>query len=373
MPVKKSEVASRGTSNTLCSKHRFIQQATKLHKLIILAITIAITALSTNWAAIYIAKSLGLVDTPDIRKQHSGEIPLSGGIAIFLTILVGSFFFGIPPYTNNMLIIATVLFIVGVFDDHTHISATTRLLIQFGSGVALATFGSIAIVNAGNLLALGDIPLLMLSIPLTALAVAGLCNAYNMIDGIDGLAASTLLLPLAVLFGLTTTHSHPMANALLLIIVPLCIFLLFNLGPNNRFMPKIFLGDGGSITLGFLVAASLVYFSQGEDALILPVTALWLVTIPLMDMIATMLRRWRKGHKLMDADRSHLHHTLLGYGLGPRLTLLMMAGYSTLCALIGLALESGPESLSLLLYCLLFVAHCIFVILSDQHRLLAPA
>ena len=336
-----------------------------------LIITIAVAALSINWAAIYMARSFGLLDVPDARKHHSGAIPLTGGVAIFLTIVLGYITLGIPPYSNNMMIIAIVVFMVGVFDDRRHINATARLLIQFASGVALATFGGIVIVNAGNLLAMGDIPLLMLSIPLTALAVAGLSNAYNMIDGIDGLAASTILLPLLILYGLAVTAGHPMANALLLMVVPLLVFLVFNLGPNNRLFPKIFLGDGGSVTLGFLVTASLVYFSQGENALILPVTALWLVTVPLMDMIATMLRRWRKGHKLMDADRSHMHHTLMGMGLSPRRTLVIMVGYATACAFLGIALEGGPESLSLLLYTLLFVGHCVFVLLSDRRSRLA--
>jgi len=131
------------------------------------------------------------------------------------------------------------------------------------------------------------------------------------------------------------------------------------------------LGDGGSITLGFLVTASLVYFSQGDNALIRPVTALWLVAVPLMDMIATMLRRWRLGRRLMDADRSHLHHTLINRGLSTRSTLVVMAGYGVVCALTGLALEQGPESLSLLLYFLLFLAHCAYVVASDRRAALA--
>ena len=312
------------------------------------------------------AGSLGLVDTPDSRKQHLGTVPLTGGIATFFSLLFCDFALNIVPYTDNMLIIAALVFIVGVYDDRFHINATLRLFIQFGAGIALATYGGIAIVDAGNLLALGNIPLLMLSAPLTALSVAGLSNAYNMIDGIDGLAASTILLPLLVLFGLAATHGHPMATWLLLMIVPLFVFLLFNLGPNNRFLPKIFLGDGGSVTLGFLVTASLVYFSQGENAVIRPVTALWLVTVPLMDMIATMLRRWRRGHKLMEADRSHLHHTLMRMGLSSRQTLLFIVAYASLCAIIGLALQGGPESVSLLLYTLLFIGHCAFVVLRDR-------
>jgi UDP-GlcNAc:undecaprenyl-phosphate GlcNAc-1-phosphate transferase len=306
----------------------------------------------------------GLVDSPDVRKQHSGHVPLTGGIAIFVTLLFGTFTLGIAPYTYSMLLIAGGVFAVGVFDDFRQISAGARLFLQFGSGVLLATYGGIAITDVGNLLGLGNIPLLLLGVPLTALAVAGLSNAYNMIDGIDGLAVSVITLPLLVLYLLALQADHAMANALLLMLVPLVVFLLFNLGPNNRLLPKVFLGDAGSVTMGFLVTASLVYFSQGENALILPVTALWLVTMPLMDMLATMLRRFKHGHKLMQADRSHLHHTLIARGLGRRQVLLLLVTYAVICALIGLLLESVPEYLSLLCYFLLFCAHCLFVVKS---------
>ena len=339
--------------------------------MISLIFIIAAIAVLCNWAAIVVAGRLALVDIPDSRKQHQGAIPLTGGIAIFLTVLIGTFALDIAPYTYNMLAIAFLVFAVGVYDDRLHIRAAVRLLIQYGSGIALASYGGIAIHNVGSLLALGDIPLLALTLPLTALSVAGLCNAYNMIDGIDGLAAATILLPLLILNGLAITQGHPQTGSLLLMVVPVCVFLVFNLGPNKPLLPKIFLGDGGSTTLGFLVTASLVYFSQGENALILPVTALWLVTVPLMDMIATMLRRWKRGRNLMDADRSHLHHTLMNMGLSARGTLIAIVAYAAVCASIGLALENAPESLSLLLYFLLFLGHCSFVVLSDRQSRMA--
>ena len=325
---------------------------------------ILIAALVIARIAASLGCRMGLVDQPDARKQHLGAVPLTGGIAVFCTLLFGTFALDIAPYTYSMLAIACVVFAVGVFDDFRQFSASARLLIEFGSGILLATYGDIAILNVGNLLAMGDIPLLLLTVPLTALAVAGLSNAYNMIDGIDGLAAATITLPLLALYLLALQAGHPMGNTLLLMLVPLVVFLLFNLGPNNRLLPKMFLGDAGSVTLGFLVTASLVYFSQGDNALILPVTALWLVTVPLMDMLATMLRRFTRGRKLMQADRSHLHHTLMDMGLGPRQTLALMSGYATLCAIIGLALEGIPEYLSLLCYFLLFCGHCLFVIKS---------
>jgi UDP-GlcNAc:undecaprenyl-phosphate/decaprenyl-phosphate GlcNAc-1-phosphate transferase len=334
---------------------------------VVLALQVFIAALVVSRITVSLSARMGLVDKPDARKRHEGAVPLAGGIAIFVTWLFGTFVLGIAPYTYSMLAIACAVFAVGVFDDYRHIRASARLLLGFGSGVLLATYGHIAITNVGNLLSMGDIPLLLLTVPLTALAAAGLSNAYNMIDGVDGLAASTITLPLLVLYLLALQVGHPMTDALLLMLVPLGVFLLFNLGPNNRVMPKMFLGDAGSVTLGFLVTASLVHFSQGDNALIRPVTALWLVTVPLMDMLATMLRRLKHGRKLMAADRSHLHHTLMDRGLGPRQTLALMAGYATLCAIAGLLLEGIPEYLSLLCYFLLFCGHCLFVIRAGAH------
>jgi UDP-GlcNAc:undecaprenyl-phosphate/decaprenyl-phosphate GlcNAc-1-phosphate transferase len=327
---------------------------------------ILFAALLITRATVSLGARAGLVDGPSERKQHQGNIPLTGGIAIFLTLLFGTFVLGVQPYTYQMLVIASVVFLVGVFDDMRHISASARLLLEFGSGILLATFGNIAITNVGNLLAFGDIPLLLLTVPLSALAVAGLSNAYNMIDGIDGLAAGTIALPLLVLYLLALQVGHPMSDALLVMLVPLGVFLLFNLGPDTRLLPKMFLGDAGSVTMGFMVTASLVFFSQGANALINPVTALWLVTLPLMDMLATMLRRYRLGKSLVKADRCHLHHTLMNAGLSKRRTLLLMLGYASLCASVGLALESIPEYLSLLCYFLLFFGHCWFVLRSDS-------
>ncbi|MCP5129136.1 MAG: undecaprenyl/decaprenyl-phosphate alpha-N-acetylglucosaminyl 1-phosphate transferase [Pseudomonadales bacterium] len=343
-----------------------------------LSLQIAIIALMITRIAASAGNRLGPLDERDARKNHLSAVPLTGGIAIFLTVLVGTPVLGIAPLTYPMLGIACLVFLVGVFDDFQHIRPAVRLLIELCSGVLLATVGGIAIVNVGDLLTLGNIPLLILGVPLTALAVAGLSNAFNMIDGIDGLAASMLALPMLALFALALGANHPMANSLLLILIPLGVFLLFNLGPNNRILPKMFLGDGGSVTLGFMVTASLVYFSQGENAVIRPVTALWLVTVPLMDMLATMLRRARQGQKIMAADRSHLHHSLMDMGFSSQQTLLLLVCYATACALLGKVLEGVPESLSLAVYILLFVAHCLFVLKTDaigrrvRRRLLKP-
>ena len=323
---------------------------------------ISLFAAIALWSTAWLGHRVDLVDRPSGRKNHAGEIPLTGGLAIFATLLFGTMVLSIPPYTAMCLALAGGLVLLSVYDDYQHLNATVRLVLHFGFGGLLAMIGVITITNVGNLLAAGDIPLLLLSVPLTGLAVAGLCNAYNMIDGIDGLSASLVALPLAVLFVLARSAGHDGADFALLLLIPCVIFLLFNLGPNNTVLPRIFLGDAGSVTLGFLVTASLVYFSQGENAVILPVTALWLVTVPLMDMLATMLGRWRRGARLTEADRSHLHHLLVDQGMGSRQALAVLVAYAGVCAGVGLALEHMPESLSLLIFFVLFISHCVFVL-----------
>ena len=325
-------------------------------------VALFLTAYLVAILAAHLGLRLGLVDMPDARKMHEGKIPLTGGIAIYIAILLGEAIFAVPPYSTEMMIIAGGVFLVGVFDDFRHISPSLRLAIQYGAGILLVTYGGIAIHNVGDLLAIGDITLLFMTVPLTALAVAGLANAYNMIDGIDGLAAATIALPLLCLYALAQNAGHPDARFLLLILAPLAVFLILNLGPNTRLLPKVFLGDGGSVTLGFLVTVSLVYFSQGESAVIAPVTALWFVTVPLMDMLATMLRRYLVGRPIMEADRSHLHHTLIEMGLSSRQTLALTVAYAMAAAVTGLLLEAIPAYASLAIYFLLFCLHCLFVL-----------
>ncbi|MDG2047656.1 MAG: hypothetical protein P8J79_10615 [Halioglobus sp.] len=319
---------------------------------------ISLFAAIALWSTAWLGRRVDLVDRPSGRKNHTGDIPLTGGLAIYATLLFGTMALSIPPYTTICLALAGGLVMVSVSDDYHHLNAIVRLVLHFGFGVLLAVIGGISISNVGDLLATGDIPLLLLSVPLTGLAVAGLCNAYNMIDGINGLSAGLVALPLAVLFLLARSAGHDGADFALLLLIPCLIFLVFNVGPDNTVLPRIFLGDAGSVTLGFLVTASLVYFSQGDNAVIRPVTALWLVTLPLMDMIATMLGRWRSGARLTKADRSHLHHLLVDQGMDGRHALAILVLYAGVCAGVGLTLERAPESLSLLAFFILFIIHC---------------
>lgn len=312
-----------------------------------------------------IGRQCGLVDIPDGRKRHTGQVPLTGGIAIGLAVLIFPPVAGTSALPVAITLIAFGVFLTGIIDDIRQVPAALRLALHYAAGILLATVGGVAIHNVGNLLGGGDIALLWLTVPLTALAVAGLCNAYNMIDGIDGLAGLTALLPMAVLYLLALDAGHPAADVLPGWLAALCAFLLFNMAGGAR-LPRVFLGDNGSILLGFMVTVFLVMYSQGDDALIRPVTALWLVTVPLMDMLSTMLRRYRNGRALMRADRSHMHHALMDMGLGSGQALLLLIGWGLCCALAGLALENTAPYVSMALYFLVFAAHCAVAMSSEK-------
>ncbi len=316
---------------------------------------------------------LGLLDTPDHRKSHRGAVPLAGGVSVVICITLGSLMLELSADYNLIVAIIFMLFLVGLLDDLHEIGPRVRLLAQFSAGFMVVISTGIAIYHVGDLLGIGNIPLLMLTMPLTALAFAGMSNAFNMIDGIDGLAASMAALPLSVVLVLAMQSDHETIEFLQIVLIPIAVFLLFNLGPNNRLLPKMFLGDSGSLTLGFITTLVLVYASQVNE-LIKPVTALWLVTVPLMDMLATMLVRFRAGRGMMDAGRDHLHHRLLDLGISPRLVLALLVLHATLAALSGLLLETWfPEYISMLLYFLTFITHCLIVLKFDSiTKRLAP-
>lgn len=323
---------------------------------------LALAATVLSYFAIVAANVSGLVDRPCARKQHNGRVPLAGGPALFTSFLFAAVAWQLPSFGPWELVLFSVVFLMGLIDDFRHLHANLRLSLQALLGIGMATIGNVVLHQVGNLLGFGPIGLGFLAIPLTALAFAGLANAYNMVDGIDGLAGMLALVPLAALTMLAIQAENPLLPTLLALLVPLTVFLVFNLGPDTPWMPKIFLGDSGSNFLGFAVCAALIYFSQGENALIRPVTALWLVTVPLMDMLATMAVRLREGHHPMRADRRHLHHLLVDLGLSIAGARRVMVAHAAAMACAGLLLMRLPDYISLALYLTVFLAHCAFAL-----------
>lgn len=280
----------------------------------------------------------GLVDHPNGRKCHQGDIPLIGGIALFCGFFLAVFSLGQTGYGLRILFIGSLfLIIVGIMDDFKGLSSVTRFgaqiltaLVMSTQGIVLQDFGLIGFSNTPIILGL-------FAIPLTIFATVGVINALNMSDGMDGLAGGlTLITLISLTLAAWIAGLELSVKILLLLITSILAFLSFNMRLFGRPQALVFMGNSGSLFLGFVIAWFLITLSQGEQRAITPVTALWIFALPLFDTVSIMLRRILKGRSPFVADREHLHHTLLSAGFTVSQTLAITLGIAASLAAIGL-------------------------------------
>ncbi|ENM5934586.1 UDP-N-acetylglucosamine--undecaprenyl-phosphate N-acetylglucosaminephosphotransferase [Vibrio mimicus] len=287
-----------------------------------------------------VAKKIGLVDKPNDRKLHQGAIPLVGGIAICFSLAY--FLFNNPnliPHSPLYVTSIVLLVIIGALDDKYDLSFKIRIFIQAGLSIAMMMIGNIELHTIGNVFGFGDVQLGWTGYIITILAVVGAINAFNMVDGIDGLLGALSIVTFGGL-GLMLTYDgqYQLAYLCLVIVVIIFPYILLNLGALGR-KRKVFMGDAGSMLIGFTVIWFLLLSSQnGKMPPLRPVTALWLIAIPLMDMAAIMLRRIRRGDSPFKPDREHLHHIFQRLGLSSSQTVLSISliatGFSA-CGILG--------------------------------------
>ncbi len=317
------------------------------------------TALAIR-AFVPIAHRLGLVDLPSGRKIHQQAIPLVGGLAIFAGVNMALLVSGLPLAEYRLLVAgAGTLLVIGLLDDLHEISASLRFAIQIGVVLVVAANGNMLLQSFGNLLGLGAVDLGMFAWILTPFCATGVINAVNMSDGIDGLAPGIVAIVISsILFIALFAGLEQLAPLALLIsaIGSLTAFLLINVSRRIGGRFKNFLGDSGSTMLGFLLAWLLITYSQEGKQLFAPVTALWLLGLPLMDTVFVMLRRMRNGNSPFSAGQDHLHHLFLRSGRSPRVTLLCMYGLALMLAVAGVVAELVSVSESLRFYG--FLAAC---------------
>jgi len=288
-----------------------------------------------------LARRAGLVDTPDARKQHSGDIPLVGGLAIYLTVVFSLLLTDLPLNSlRGFFAGSVVLVLIGVIDDFHELSASKRFVAQIVAVVLMGAWGGVYLTDLGHIFGHTTLALGMLALPFTVFAGVGIINAYNMIDGMDGLCASLSLVCFAAL-GFVAWHAgHYWTLTVLGVIISATLgFLLLNIRLAQTRALRVFLGDAGSTLLGFMVVWTLVRTSQGEQALVAPATALWFAAIPLLDTVTLMIRRICRGKSPFEADQEHLHHLLQRAGLSVNQALAGATGLALVAAAIGLAMH----------------------------------
>ena len=287
---------------------------------------------------IFLSKPLKLLDIPTSRKRHFNVVPIIGGVSIFTSFMI-SFFLQNGDVKNNSLffLLGGVLLIVGVLDDRFDINYKIRILVEMFVVLIMMFVCHLKLQHLGNIFGFGNITLpLIFYFIVTMLGVIGAINAFNMIDGIDGLLGSITLVTLFSLSYLFNQSSEPLlSHFCLMLAISVIPFLIFNLGLLGAKF-KIFMGDAGSIFIGFTVIWLILQGTQVSHHITFqPVTALWLMAIPLLDMVSVMLRRIRKGKSPFFADRTHLHHICQRIGLSKTQSLILIVFLAIVFALIG--------------------------------------
>ncbi|SCZ67270.1 hypothetical protein [Thiohalomonas denitrificans] len=279
------------------------------------------------------ARGAGWVDSPCVRKRHRGEVPLVGGVAIFLAIAAGTAFAGLWREYAVLLAFGAVLLACGLYDDVKPLSARFRFLAQGAAAVVAALVGGVVLHDVGNLVSTGVIALGVAAVPVTAFCFVGVMNAFNMSDGMDGLAGGLALVTLLSMSYLAVGIRH--AEFLTLAAGAVAGFLLLNMRSPVLGRAKVFMGDAGSLMLGGILAWFLIDLSQGADRAFSPSVALWLFALPLMDTVSLMIRRIRKGRSPFSPGREHFHHILQRAGFSVGQSGSIMVGLATLLAIVG--------------------------------------
>ena len=349
--------------------------------LIALILTLFLTPMAGR-----IATALGAIDIPDDKRRvHQKPTPRMGGLAIYAAFLltlfcvpflqneIGQRFNANPRWYLSIVLATTVVFLLGVYDDLRGSSAWLKLAVQVLAAVMLQYFGfGIELVS---LPFLGEnfVPPMWVGVVLTIVWVVIITNAFNLVDGIDGLAAGiSVFALLSILFTAVAAGNFDIGLLAVILLGAVIGFLYFNFYPAS-----IFLGDSGALTLGFMVAVlSLIGAQKGTTtiAIAIPLVSFGL---PVVEVFLSLLRRFVGGKPLMQSDRGHIHHRLLDHGLSVRQAAILLYGVCGVFCLFGILLLSPRRSLAALIFSVLgvFIVICAqrlrypeFELLSSKNR-----
>lgn len=261
-----------------------------------------------------IAKRIGLLDLPNARKMHTKARPLVGGIGMVIAVIFTSLVFipinGLRGYFLGL----AILVFVGFLDDFKELAHQQKFLAQIIATIAMIYFSKINLHTFGDLLGTGPV-----SLPagnatiwiITIFCVVGVTNAVNLIDGLDGLAGGLSFIAF-IFFAVHASFAG--AHTLMLLNLTLAGavlgFLKFNWYPSVLFM-----GDAGSLCLGFSLAFMALALTQGTNNITSPVTALLILAVPITDTIVVLFKRLLQRKSPFKPDKSHLHHIFLRYGM----------------------------------------------------------
>ena len=306
-----------------------------------------------------ISYNLNLVDEPNKRKIHLTPTAYTGGIGLCLIYLMGVFLFDFSSEKLNLILsIAFLIGIVGFVDDKYNLNVGSKLSLQVIPIIYLIIIENLSLNHMGNYNYF-KLELNSFSIPFTLLAILFLINSFNYFDGLDGVLSFLTISTLGILFFLTPNENIKLF--LIIILIPILIFLCFNFSIFK--LPKLFLGDSGSLLLGFIIAFTLIYLSIQK--IIHPILLAFSISIFVYEFLSVNLIRLKNKKNIFSAGQDHLHHLLFKNTKSIFKTNLFISLANIICFIIGYIsfLLISPLA-SLILFIILFI---IFFILRNMY------
>jgi UDP-GlcNAc:undecaprenyl-phosphate GlcNAc-1-phosphate transferase len=311
-----------------------------------------------TWGVRNLAMGRGWVAPPiQDRDLHKAPLPRLGGVPVFLSFLIGvavallaSLYFpklaaGLPIRTLlTVLVPGTLIFLLGLYDDIHSIGPYTKFAVQ-GVAAIMLFAGGLRILDLPVLFGARHLPW-YIGLPITVLWVIGITNAFNLIDGLDGLAAGSALFSTFVVFVAAISNGSLLVSLLAIALAGAILgFLRFNFNPAT-----IFLGDSGSLFIGFMLSALALEGAQKAPTVIAVAIPVVSFGLPILETTLSVLRRLISGQSVFKADREHIHHKLLQNGMSPRQVVIALYAVSALFALLSLfLLWPGRDTLGLVL------------------------
>ncbi len=314
-----------------------------------------------------LARKLGIMDPPGTRKIHKSSVSLLGGLAmalaLFLTLI------SLVQWSSEMqafLTGAAIVTAIGLLDDQRGLGPGIKFTGQITAVVIFLLLGGDLLRNLGNILGTGDLELGFFAPWLTVLGMVGLINAFNLSDGLDGLAAG--LAGIACIFLIPFAYAQE--NWTFLLVLTSLFGAILGFLRYNSFPARIFMGDAGSLFLGFCLAAAAVSLADPAAAAkdYRPVTALIIFSLPIADTLYVMFRRLLHGQNPSRGDRSHLHHRLLDIGLGHQLSVSLLYGLMFLTGVAAWSMRPLPEHVQFFALLGFYLTLYIFLYVCEQKR-----
>ena len=299
---------------------------------------------------------LGLQDVPNSRSSHKRTIPRSAGIGFTMAVFLSTLIFNYDYFLEYMHVYMGILAVslIGLYDDRFTISHRLKFILV----ILIATYvvlNGVLIDTLGCYFGFEIVPPIALAIPISIFAIVGFTNALNLMDGLDGLAGTLSLIMMVVFLMIGIVHNDALLITLsATFIVALVVFLVFNWYPAS-----IFMGDSGSLTLGFVISI----LSIKALEYMTPIAILFIISLPLIDTFIVMFRRLQRGQSPFKADKNHLHHFLYKTKLNVKISVMMLVYIQLTLSIIGFQMRESNQIISLIVFGLLVF---LFLSLFDQ-------